>query len=160
MLFLVPAWQGSTRSESFQRRDINRVHSTDWPVSWVIQWVMRVTSSQKLKPMIQQWGANTHWITRQRSMICHSREHVFMALRSSDGMLCTTASNALHCTFAVCIRISPSIHPSIHLFTTYPRYYAHHPRYYTGNKWSLKSKNIFEIIILNKHNQARGSSQS
>jgi len=40
-----------------------------------------------------------HWIARQRSVIGHSREHVSTALESSGGVLYTTASDALHCTW-------------------------------------------------------------
>ncbi len=40
-----------------------------------------------------------HQIARWRSVICHSRERISTALESSGGVLYTTASNALHCTW-------------------------------------------------------------
>ncbi|CAI9616427.1 unnamed protein product, partial [Staurois parvus] len=41
---------------------------------------------------------HVHQISRQRSVICHSREHVSTAVEFSGGMLYTTASDTLHCT--------------------------------------------------------------
>ncbi|CAI9554475.1 unnamed protein product [Staurois parvus] len=42
---------------------------------------------------------HVHQIARQRSVIGHSREHASTALEYSGGMLYTTASDALHCTW-------------------------------------------------------------
>ncbi|CAI9610736.1 unnamed protein product, partial [Staurois parvus] len=42
---------------------------------------------------------HVHRIARQRSVIGHSREHVSPALESSGGVLYTTASDTLHCTW-------------------------------------------------------------
>ncbi|CAI9576531.1 unnamed protein product, partial [Staurois parvus] len=39
-----------------------------------------------------------HRISRQRSVISYSREHVSTGLESSGGVLYTTASEVLHCT--------------------------------------------------------------
>ncbi|CAI9603989.1 unnamed protein product, partial [Staurois parvus] len=49
--------------------------------------------------LVNAKSIHIHWIARQRSVIHHTREHISTAVESSGGVLYTTASNALHCTW-------------------------------------------------------------